>query len=110
MLSVDSTKLPDLISRLDAAGIASELRSLDPVTGRAEYICHRGRASFSLGVFPDPVAGESIMMFTADRTGWRWWNFPLLWLVSIPFTPRELRLQRDADSILRSLGARPLSE
>ncbi len=106
MLSFNATPLPDLIAGLEAAGICASLRRQDPTEGGAEYICRRGRVSFALNAFPESVAGNVLVTITADLSQLRWWNFPVLWMASYPHTSKEVRLQRDAFAVLRSLGAR----
>ncbi|MDY3563566.1 hypothetical protein R5W23_005180 [Gemmata sp. JC673] len=106
MMSLPATQLPALIAGLEAAGIRTTLRRLDPATGNTEYVCRRGPVSFALGAFHDPEAGGLFVSFTADLSRWRWWNFPFLWLAGLPRAPWELRLQRDAYAVLWSLGTR----
>lgn len=91
----------DLLKTLRAAGIV-------PVPcphrkGRQEWVCARGRVSFRLSVYS--ANGHNRATFSADLSGWTWWNFPIVWLLSIPFTRREVKLQRDAFFALRRVGA-----
>ncbi|MBN9524197.1 hypothetical protein J0H58_37750 [bacterium] len=105
MLSVEGVPLLDLLAALGRAGIRVAPHPR-PRPGSADrYICRRGWASFELSAFPEPGRDLDIV-FSADLSRWRWWNFPLLWLASLPFLPAEVRLQRDAYRVLRAAGAR----
>lgn len=105
MLSVETTPLPALIAGLEEAGIRVTPRELVP---HPKYICSRGWVSFALSALPDSDSGALLVMFTCDLSRWRWWNFPVHWLASIPFAPSQVRLQRDAYTVLHSLGAQPI--
>ena len=85
---------------LRSAGIS--VRSLDD-HGRSEWICRRGPVSFHLGIYENE--GRRRASFAAHLSGWRWWNFPVMWLLAVPYTGREIRLQRDAFFALREIGA-----
>lgn len=71
--------------------------------GRAAWICRRGPVSLHLAMYD--ADGKTYATFSADLSRWRWWNFPIMWLLSIPFTGREIQLQRDAYSSLCGIGA-----
>jgi len=91
----------NVLETLQSAGIA-------PVrcahhNGHAAWICRRGPVSFRLVAYD--VEGRTHVWFTADLTGWRWWNFPVMWLLAIRYTSREIQLQRDAYFALRAIGA-----
>jgi len=89
MLSVEGVPLLDLLAALGRAGIRVAPHPR-PRPGSADrYICRRGWASFELSAFPEPGRDLDIV-FSADLSRWRWWNFPLLWLASLPFLPGRL--------------------
>jgi hypothetical protein len=73
---------------------------------RSEYLCRRGNVSFALTLYRKHEEDPLGVMFSADLSNWRWWSFPFLWLVGVWTARSEIRLQRDAFEILRSLGAR----
>ncbi len=75
-------------------------------TDCSEYICRRGKESFGLLLYGHPEEELLCIAFFANLPNWRWWNFPLLWLVSNPFSSKQIELQRDAYSVLCTLGAR----
>lgn len=87
---------------LKSVGVAAE-RCADHM-GREAWVCRRGSVSFHLALFD--VDGVKHASFSADLSRWRWWNFPIMWLLSIPSTGREIQLQRDAYFALRDVGAR----
>lgn len=105
MLSIGGVPLRLLIADLEASGIQVTARQRRPIDGSA-YICRRGWVRFALDVFPDSEPGTLFVVISADLSRWRWWNFPFLWLASIPFMPWEVRLLRDAYAVLRARGAR----
>lgn len=86
---------------LGSAGIT--LASCTDRNGHTAWICRRDPVSFHLEMYD--VDGRTHAEFGADLSDWRWWNFPVMWLLSIPFTGREIQLQRDAYFALRDIGA-----
>jgi hypothetical protein len=105
-LSFDSTPPSAVLAGLERAGILVVPCRQGTCADKAQYICRRGWVSFALSAYPGQDPDELLVSFTADLSRWRWWNFPILWLASIPLTPWEIRLQRDAYEALRALGAK----
>jgi hypothetical protein len=107
MLEMTPTPFAGITEALHQVGIRMELPSGQQANADCvEYICRPGWVSFALSLHQQLDKNRLVVTFYADLSRWRWWNFPLLWLVSIPFTPWEIELQRDAYKVMRDLGAR----
>lgn len=106
MLEMDDRPLDAIIDALQGAGIRVERPPQWQSDAReAELICRRGRASFAMSMRRGQDQHPLSITFAADLSRWRWWNFPVMWLLGIPFTGQEIQLQTDAYGVLRGLGA-----
>ncbi len=70
--------------------------------GRRGWICLRGRARFHLAV--NLLDGRSLAWISADVSDWRWWNFPVVWLMSFRDAGQSYRLEWEAYRALRPMG------
>lgn len=95
-----------IVDALQGAGIhVMQLPQEQSDTRKTELICRRGMVSFAMSLRRGPDQQPLSVTFSADLSKWRWWNFPVMWLLAFPFTGQETRLQRDAYNLLRGMGA-----
>ena len=83
------------------ASIGISFREVADQCGRA-WICTRGQVSFHLLTHQE--SDVLFVVFSADLSRWRWWNFLMLWLLSFRYARKEIQLQRDAFFALKPLG------
>lgn len=106
MLEMDDRPFDVIIDALQGAGIRVERPPQWQSDAReAELICRRGRVSFALSMRRGLGQHPLSVTFSADLSKWRWWNFPVMWLLGLPFAGQEIHLQTDAYRVLRGMGA-----
>lgn len=106
MLEMADSPFDVIINALQGAGIRVERPPQWRIDApEAELICRRGRVSFALSMRRGLGQHPLSVTFSADLSKWRWWSFPVMWLLGIPFAGQEIRLQTDVYRVLRGMGA-----
>ena len=102
LLKMPHCEVATFIETLALAGITVE-PGLHNSSG-ARLFCRRDRTSFVLDLFLE--TNQLNVVFSADISGWRWWNLP--WNLWQWFKRRsdEMTLQSDVYQALKGLGAK----
>lgn len=73
------------------------------------WIWRRGNASFEMNAAREDSSDRVLLTFTADLSAWRWWNFPVMWLVGLFTAGSELQLQQDVKAVCLRHGAKQIT-